>query len=156
MAKDDAWEKRRPKLLAAHRARQKAREKPAAAPTDDEPSPDEADGEKPADVEKPEDSESDNEEEKRLLHTQTFGVFWLRFPDGGRVSVAMDHFRQVKDDDEVFGDLGVRFSYITTTGRQVLVLSDGSVVQTDGGALMEDGALYGQPVPGGRDDIELS
>jgi hypothetical protein len=161
MAKDETWEKRRPALLAAHRGRQKAREKPAAAPAaDDEAKGDEEDeGEKAEDEEQQdkEDSESDNEEEKRFLHTQTFGVFWLRFPDGGRVSVSMDHFRQVRDDDEVLGDLGVRFSYITTTGRQVLVLSDGSVVQTDGAApISEDGALFGQPVPGGRDDIELS
>merc|ERR1719235_2898823 len=153
MAKDAAWEKRRPGLLAAHRARQKAREKPAAP--DDEASPGdeeaegaeaEAEGANAAGApEGREDSESENEEEKRFLHAQTFGVFWLCFPDGGRVSVVMDHFRQVKDDDEVLGDMGVRFSYITTTGRQILVLSDGSVVQTDGAAHTE-GALYGQPV----------
>jgi hypothetical protein len=87
---------------------------------------------------------------------QTFGIFWLRFPDGGRVSVTMDHFRQIRDDDEVLGDMGVRFSYITTTGRQILILSDGSVVQTGAPPTSEDVALFGQPVPGGRDDIELS
>jgi hypothetical protein len=141
MMKDAAWEKRKPALAKAH----------AAHTAKKSPTPGE-EGE--GDEQAPEGSESDDDE-KRLLHTQTFGVFWLLFPDQSRICVRMDHERQVSDSsDEYLGDLGVRFSYLSVSGRQVTVCSDGSIVQTN--PLPQAGVLFGQPVPGGPDDVEAT
>jgi len=109
--------------------------------------------------------ESSNEDldDKKWLHLQTFGVFWLSFPDGSRISVCMDHARQVPDVGEesseralVLGDgnVGVRLTYVTALSRRITVMSDGSVVQSD--TVSEHGPVYGKPVPGGQDDAEIS